>query len=95
MTDGSLDIRITYMAEAEVEFEIEEEAIEADWDYEEYHDEITGVISYNPIHYAKVSESTKYLYPNLEVTVGATVRDEKVQSYEILDWYIQGEWIHD
>jgi len=88
MTDGSLYVETLCDGEVEVEFEFKEEVEEDSWNYEYEFDHIEGDFEFQPVFRSrsKTKTITKCLYPEIQVTIGITIKNKEVKNFEIIDW---------
>ena len=89
MADGSIRVEVTVESELEVEFathEVTDTAYEMDYVY----DPIEGDFDFEPVHKKKVIEEAgyEYIYPIAELELHIIIKDKKILSIELIDWWV-------
>lgn len=92
MTDESLyvEVILTGEVEVEVEIEVEDDIKEKEWEYKYKLDPLTGdlepEIVLKNILTDKESSKCRCFYPEFNVTLGISIKDKEVKSFEIKEW---------
>jgi len=89
MTDGSIRIETTFESELEVEYATHE-VRKDDWDMDYVFDHSKGEYEIEPVYKEKFVKKAGFecFYPIAEVEVHIIVKDSKIISTELVDWYI-------
>ncbi|MGZ4864491.1 MAG: PIN domain-containing protein [Halobacteriota archaeon] len=87
MSDGSLRVEATLIAEVEVECEIEKVVRTEEYDHELECDSAFGKFGYTPLigHRREVKSEYIYVYPEVSLNLEAIVRDKAVVSWKVIN----------
>jgi hypothetical protein len=87
-SDGAFYVEIDYHGEIEVETEVEYEEGESGYKYESKYNPSTDDVEIEPVYYdtREWKTKTKYLYPEVNIRFGITIREKNIQDVGIIDW---------
>ena len=89
MSDGSTRVEVNFGAELEVEYSTRE-VVKTGWEMEYVFDHSEGDFDFEPVCKKKVIEEagSGCFYPVADMELHILIRNEKIESTELVDWYV-------
>lgn len=89
MADGSIRVEVTLESELEVEFATHD-VIDTAYEMDYVYDPIEGDFDFEPVYKKKIIEEAgyEYIYPIAELELHIIIKDKKILSTELVDWYV-------
>lgn len=89
MVDGSIRVEVTLESELEVEYATHE-VVKSGWEMDYVFDPLEGDFDFDRVHKRKVIKEAGYdcIYPIVELELHLLIKKKKIESIELVDWYV-------